>query len=126
MTKTLAQVQAMDYYPWRIEDTSIINVAWYFNHNRQEAGSTKNQPFLFVSNTHLFAKMVNITNEENEMSIPVRFYSVTPEEYDRIRKELEQGVDGSEEAEERRRALEDGVFFVEESKTEVFNNGSTK
>ena len=60
------------------------------------------------------------------MSIPVRFYSVTPEEYDRIRKELEQGVDGSEEAEERRRALEDGVFFVEESKTEVFNNGSTK
>ena len=60
------------------------------------------------------------------MAIPVRFFSVTPEEYDRIRKELEQGVDGSEEAEERRRALEGGVFFVEESEKEVFNNGSTK
>ena len=48
------------------------------------------------------------------MAIPVRFYSVTPEEYDRLRKQMEQGVDGAEEAEERRRALEGGVFFVEE------------
>ena len=60
------------------------------------------------------------------MAIPVKFYSVTPEEYDRLRKQMEQGVDGSEEAEERRRALEGGIFFVEESKKEVFNNGSTK
>ena len=60
------------------------------------------------------------------MAIPVRFYSVTLEEYDRLRKQMEQGVDGSEEAEERRRALEGGVFFVEESNKEVFNNGSTK
>ena len=60
------------------------------------------------------------------MAIPVKFYSVTPEEYDRLRKQMEQGVDGSEEAEERRRALEGGVFFVEESKKEVFNHGSTK
>ena len=46
--------------------------------------------------------------------IPVKFFSVTPEEYDRIRKELEQGLDGSEEAEQRRRDLEGGIFFVEE------------
>ena len=50
------------------------------------------------------------------MGIPVKFYSVTPEEYDRLRKQMEQGVDGSEEAQERKRALEGGVFFVEESK----------
>ena len=45
--------------------------------------------------------MVNtIDNEENPpMAIPVKFYSVTPEEYDRIRQELQQGVDGAEEAE---------------------------
>ncbi len=60
------------------------------------------------------------------MAIPVRFYSVTPEEYDRLRKQMGQGVDGAEEAEERKRALEGGIFFVEESKKEVFNNGSTK
>lgn len=47
------------------------------------------------------------------MAIPVKFYSVTPEEYDRIRKQLEQGVDGSEEAEQRKRELEHGIFFVE-------------
>ena len=50
------------------------------------------------------------------MAIPVKFYSVTPEEYDRLRKQMEQGVDGSEEAEERRRALKEGVFFVEDGK----------
>lgn len=60
------------------------------------------------------------------MSIPVRFYSVTQEEYDRLRRQMEQGVDGSEEAEERRRALEGGVFFVEESKAEVNEHGSAK
>lgn len=50
------------------------------------------------------------------MAIPVKFYSVTPEEYDRLRKQMEQGVDGSEEAEERRKAFEGSLFFVEESK----------
>lgn len=47
------------------------------------------------------------------MAVPVKFYSVTPEEYDKIRQELEQGVDGSEEAEQRKRDLEGGIFFVE-------------
>ena len=50
------------------------------------------------------------------MAIPVKFYSVTPEEYDRIRQKLEHGVDGSEEAEQRKRDLEGGVFFVEGNK----------
>lgn len=53
-------------------------------------------------------------NEETTMAIPVKFYSVTPEEYDRIRQQLEQGVDGSEEAAQRKRDLEGGIFFVEE------------
>ena len=60
------------------------------------------------------------------MAIPVRFFSVTPEEYDRLRKQMEQGVDGSEEAQERKRALEGGVFFVEESEKEVNEHGSAK
>ena len=47
------------------------------------------------------------------MSIPVKFYSVTPEEYDRIRKQLEQGEDGAEEFEQRKRDLEGDIFFVE-------------
>ena len=33
------------------------------------------------------------------MAIPVKFYSVTAEEYERIRQELEQGSDGAEESE---------------------------
>jgi hypothetical protein len=58
--------------------------------------------------------MVNRLKEgDTTMAIPVKFYSVTAEEYDRIRQELEQGVDGSEEAEQRKRDLEGGIFFVE-------------
>lgn len=53
------------------------------------------------------------------MAIPVKFYSVTAEEYDRIRQELEQGVDGSEEAEQRKRDLEGGIFFVGGSDSKV-------
>ena len=53
-------------------------------------------------------------NEVKHMPIPVKFYSVTPEEYERIRKELEQGPDGAEEAEQRKRDIEGGIFFVEE------------
>jgi hypothetical protein len=52
------------------------------------------------------------------MSIPVKFYSVTADEYDRIRQELEQGADGSEEAEQRKRDIEGGIFFVEDNKVE--------
>jgi hypothetical protein len=48
------------------------------------------------------------------MSVPVKFYSVTPEEYERIRQQLQQGVDGAEEAEQKKRELEGGIFFVEE------------
>lgn len=55
------------------------------------------------------------------MAIPVKFYSVTPEEYDRIRKQLEQGVDGAEESAQRRRDLAGGIFFVEESKAKDDN-----
>ena len=50
------------------------------------------------------------------MAIPVKFYSVTPEEYERIRQQLQQGVDGDEESEQRKRELEGGIFFVEEKK----------
>ena len=53
---------------------------------------------------------------ESTMAIPVKFYSVTAEEYDRIRQKLEQGADGSEEAEQRRRDLEGGIFFVDDKK----------
>ena len=52
------------------------------------------------------------------MAIPVKFYSVTPEEYNRIRQELEQGVDGSEETQQRKRDLDGGIFFVEDNKVE--------
>lgn len=51
------------------------------------------------------------------MAIPVKFYSVTPEEYERIRQELEQGSDGAEESEQRKRELEGGIFFVSGSET---------
>ena len=51
------------------------------------------------------------------MAIPVKFYSVTPEEYDKIRQQLEQGVDGSEESEQRKRELAGGIFFVSDPKT---------
>ena len=60
------------------------------------------------------------------MAIPVKFYSVTEEEYDRIRQELEQGVDGSEEAEQRKRDLEGGIFFVEERDNHANKGGINK
>ena len=53
------------------------------------------------------------------MAIPVKFYSVTPEEYERIREQLEHGVDGAEETEQRQQVIdnwEHGIFFVEEKK----------
>ena len=61
------------------------------------------------------------------MPIPVKFYSVTPEEYEELRKSMERGVDGAEEAEERKRTLdESGIYFVEDRKERVSDNGSTK
>ena len=47
------------------------------------------------------------------MGQPVRFYSMTPEQYEKLRKSMGQGVDGSEEAEERRQAFEGSLFFIE-------------
>jgi hypothetical protein len=44
------------------------------------------------------------------MAIPVKFYSVTAEEYERIRQEMQ------EEA-ERKKDLEGGIFFVSGSET---------
>ena len=49
------------------------------------------------------------------MPVPVRFYSMTAEQYEKIRKEMEQGVDGSEEAQQRKRDLEGGIFFVNDT-----------
>ena len=58
------------------------------------------------------------------MAIPVRFYSVTAEEYEIIRQQLQQGVDGAEEAEQRKRELEGGIFFVSGSETQINNQGN--
>ena len=67
-----------------------------------------------IGNAHNNGKQ----NEQRgkNMAIPVKFYSVTPEEYDKIRQQLQQGVDGAEEAEQRKRELEGGIFFVEDKK----------
>ena len=59
------------------------------------------------------------------MSIPVKFYSVTPEEYERIRQQLQQGVDGAEESEQKKKQeLEGGLFFVSDQKTQTNNQGT--
>lgn len=43
----------------------------------------------------------------------VKFYSMTLEEYERLRKEMGQGPDGAEEQEQKRQAFEDSIFFIE-------------
>lgn len=50
------------------------------------------------------------------MAIPIRFYSVTAEEYERIRQEMQEAchVQESQEEIERKRNLEGGIFFVED------------
>ena len=58
------------------------------------------------------------------MGQPVRFYSMTPEQYEKLRKSMGQGVDDSEEAEERRKAFEGSLFFIEGG--EGKEDGSTK
>ena len=57
------------------------------------------------------------------MSVPVKFYSVTPEEYERIRQQLQQEVDGSDSSEQRKRELEGGIFFVSDPETQTNNQG---
>ena len=52
--------------------------------------------------------------------MPIRFYHMTEEEYDNLRKELEQGVDGVEESEQRKRVLEGETTYKERE------DGSTK
>ena len=64
------------------------------------------------------------------MGNPVRFYSMTPEEFEKLRKQMERGPDGVEELnefEQVRRDFENGIFFIEKKKEqEVDGNGSTK
>ena len=64
------------------------------------------------------------------MGNPVRFYSMTPDEFEKLRKQMERGPDGVEELnelEQVRRDFENGIFFIEEKKKqEVNGNGSTK
>ena len=64
------------------------------------------------------------------MSVPVRFYSMTPEEFEKLRRQMERGSDGIEESQEQeqaRRDFENGIFFIEEKKKqEVKDDGSTK
>ena len=53
------------------------------------------------------------------MGNPVRFYSMTPEEFEKLRKQMERGVDGVEESnefEQAKRDFENGIFFIEEKK----------
>lgn len=52
------------------------------------------------------------------MAIPVKFYSVTAEEYERIRQEMQ------EESERRKKDLEGGIFFVSGSETQTNNQGN--
>ena len=62
------------------------------------------------------------------MGNPVRFYSMTPEEFEKLRKQMDRGVDGTEESnelEQARRDFENGIFFIEE-KQEVKDDGSTR
>ena len=62
------------------------------------------------------------------MGNPVRFYSMTPEEFEKLRRQMERGRDGIEElneVERVRRDFENGIFFIED-KQEVNDDGSTK
>lgn len=62
------------------------------------------------------------------MGNPVRFYSMTPEEFEKLRKQMERGPDGMEELnelEQARRDFENGIFFIED-KQEVNGDGGTK
>ena len=63
------------------------------------------------------------------MGHPVRFYSVTPEEFENLRKQMERGSDGVKEKQEQeqeqeqiRRDFENGIFFIEERENKENNN----
>ena len=59
------------------------------------------------------------------MGHPVRFYSVTPEEFENLRKQMELGSDGVKEKQEQeqiKRDFENGIFFIEEEKNKENNN----
>ena len=63
------------------------------------------------------------------MGHPVRFYSVTPEEFENLRKQMERGSDGAEESQEQeqiRRDFENGIFFIEEEKNKENNNADER
>ena len=69
--------------------------------------------------------MVNrVKAKESHTMGQVKFYSMTLEEYERLRKELEQGVDGVEEQVQKRQAFEDSIFFIEPKEGE--SDGSTR
>ena len=53
---------------------------------------------------------------KRDTQMPIRFYHMTEEEYDNLRKSMGQGVDGVEESEQRKRVLE----------RETREDGSTK
>ena len=53
------------------------------------------------------------------MPIPVRFYSVTAEEYEEIRKKIEEAK-SKETMTEEEKSLENGIFFVDD------NNNNTE
>lgn len=63
------------------------------------------------------------------MGNPVRFYSVTPEEFENLRRQMELGSDGVKEKQEQeqeqeqiKRDFENGIFFIEEEKNKENNN----
>ena len=63
------------------------------------------------------------------MGNPVRFYSVTPEEFENLRKQMERGSDGVEEKKEQeqiRRDFENGIFFIEERENKENNNADER
>ena len=61
-----------------------------------------------------------MVNRAKEHAMDIRFYHMTEEEYDNLRKSMGQGVDGVEESEWRKRVLE-GETTYEEGE-----DGSTK
>ena len=63
------------------------------------------------------------------MGHPVRFYSVTPEEFENLRKQMERDSDGVEEKQEQeqiRRDFENGIFFIEERENKENNNADER
>lgn len=49
------------------------------------------------------------------MAIPVKFYSVTQEEYEKIRKRLEEAKSKETTLSQEEKELDGGIFFVEDT-----------